>query len=208
MLELVPGGSRLTEELVHQARTYMGIGPSPAVINVCRQMYLAGRFVVAEIDDLGQFEPGGFDAVVGGRCAIDGLDGERRRVLFQGVHRVLASGGLLIFSSHNAAAPELHQVPEQSEARRRGGLLRGLRLRSSRSPMDERDLGNELLSGIDGHQSPGPYRIASDAQAAQLGEVGFALLECIDLQGHVVPPDGPGSQALELHYVARPEAGD
>jgi hypothetical protein len=204
VLELVPGGSRLTEELVHQARAYIGIGPSPAVINVCRQVYLAGRFLVSDIGDLEQFEPGGFDVVFAGRCAIDNLGTERRRGLFEAVHRVLGQGGLWIFSSHNAASPELQQFAAPSSGRRQRGLLRGLRLRSSRAPMDERELGDELLTGIDGDPSAGPYRITREAQEQQLAELGFELGECIDLGGHQVSSDAPASESPELHYVARP----
>lgn len=203
VLDLVPGGSRLTEELVHQARAYVGIGPSPAVINVCRQVYLAGRFLVSQVDELEQFDPGGFDVVFAGRCAIDRLDTERRRAVFEGVRRVLGQGGLWIFSSHNAASPELREIAEKS-GRRRGGLLRGLRMRSSRAPMDDGELGDELISGIDGDLSGGPYRITHRAQARQLEQLGFELRECIDLGGHQVSPDAPAPESAELHYVARP----
>jgi hypothetical protein len=205
VLELVPGGSRLTEELVHQARAYVGIGPSPAVINVCRQIYLAGRFVASDIVGLDQFEPGGFDVVFAGRCSIDNLNAERRLRLLAGVRRVLGEEGLWIFSSYNAASPALQPSADQPSGRRKGGgLLRGLRMRSSRAPMDERDLGNELLSGIDGDPSTGPYRITSDAQETQLGECGLRLVECIDLGGHLVTQGAPASTSPELHYVARP----
>lgn len=205
VLELVPGGSRLTEELVHQAGAYMGIGPSSAVINVCRQMYLGGRFAITAIDELEQFEPSGFDVVFAGRCAIDSLGEERRRRLFGAVHRVLGGTGLWIFSSHNAAAPELQQGAEQASSKRRpGGVLRGLRMRSSRAPMDERELGHELLSGIHGDLSAGPYRITREAQEGQLEQSGFELVECVDLAGNQVPPGSEGAASAELHYVARP----
>ncbi|HWD64518.1 MAG TPA: methyltransferase domain-containing protein [Solirubrobacteraceae bacterium] len=204
VLDLVPGGSRLTKELVHQAGDYLGVGPSPAVINVCRQMYLTGRFVVADIDALEQFESGRFQVVFGGRCAIDSLNGERRRGLFERVRQLLDSEGLWIFSSHNAASAQLQQADEAVPDRRRGGRLRGLRLRSSRAPMDEHDLGAELLSGMDGTLSAGPYRITKAAQEAQLDELGFTLLECLDLDGHAVPEAGLAPESAELHYVARP----
>jgi hypothetical protein len=206
VLELVPGGSRLTKELVHQAGAYMGVGPSSAVINVCRQLYLGGRFTITDIDDLGQFDPGGFDVVFAGRCALDSLGGERRRGLFGAVRRVLGGNGLWIFSSHNAAAPELQQVPEQASKRRPGGVLRGRRMRSSRAPMDERELGHELLSGVHGDLSAGPHRITREAQERQLEESGFELVECIDLSGHQVPAGAEAAESAELHYVARPTA--
>lgn len=204
VLDLVPGGSRLTEELVHRAGSYLGVGPSPTVINVCRQMYLSGRFVVADIDAMEQFVAGSFQLVFAGRCAIDSLNGERRRGLFERVHRLLDRDGLWIFSSHNAASPQLQQSDETSAGRRRGGRFRGLRLRSSRAPMDEHDLGAELLSGIDGSLSAGPYRVTHTAQETQLEELGFHLLECLDLAGRVVEQTQPAADSAELHYVAKP----
>lgn len=200
VLELIPGGSQFTGELVNQARSYTGVGPSAAVIGVCRQVYRAGKFVHAEVTDLEQFSEGAFDAVVAGRCALDLLDPERRRVAFERIHRVLGPLGVLIFSSHNlpdqASAP-----PAEARGRRGGGLRRALRLRSSRSPMDERELGNELLSGIDGEVG-GQYQIGRDEQEAQLSELGFRLVECLDLDGQAVPRGSAATDSPELHYVA------
>lgn len=201
VLELVPGGSKLTEELVQQARSYTGIGPSMAVIGVCRQIFRAGEFLHGEVTDLERFRPGAFDAILAWRCALDLLSLERRRIALEGAQRVLAPGGLLIFSSHNQPAQGDAPATE-NRARRGGGLLRSLRLRSSRAPMDERELGNELLSGIDGDPSAAQYRIGRDEQEGQLGELGLELVECLDLDGNLVP-SGAATDAPELHYVAR-----
>jgi SAM-dependent methyltransferase len=203
VLELVPGGSRLTEELVHQARAYNGLGPSSAVIGVCRQMYRTGKFTHGDLAGLDQFDPAGFDAVVAGRCALDVVNGERRLLVLEGLHRVLSPGGVLIFSSHNALEQASPPPAEAHGGRKGGGLLRGLRLRSSRAPMDERELGNELLSGIDGELTV-QYQIGRQDQEAQLNELGFQLVECLDLEGHSVASGTAAGSPLELHYVARP----
>lgn len=201
VLELVPGGSQLTEELVHRASSYTGVGSSAAVIGVCRQMHRAGKFVHAEITDLDQFPPAGFDAVLAWRCSLDLLSVERRRAVLQAVHRVLTPAGLLIFSSHNQ--PDKSATPAQeNRGRRGGGLMRNLRLRSSRAPMDERELGSELLSGIDGELSGELYRIGRDEQEGQLNELGFRLIECVDLEGQAVPAGSAAADSPELHYVA------
>ena len=205
VLELGPGGSRLTEELVHQARAYVGLGPSSAVIGVCRQMYRTGRFLRGELVELEQFDAHAFNAVVACRCVIDALDGERRRLLLRGLHRVLSPAGLLIFSTQND--PTEDAVPRAEEkSSRRGGFLRGLRTRSAQAPMDERELGNELLSGIDGGLSLSHYKISRAGQERQLAELGFRVAECVDLAGHTVPHGDPAAQSPELHYVARPAA--
>lgn len=204
VLELVPGGSRLTQELVEQARAYTGMGPSSAVIGVCRTMYRSGTFVHSAITELQQFQPSSFSAIVGGRCAIDLLDEQRRRLLFERLHRVLSPTGLLIFSSQNEPEAGDPAAPEVSTGRG-GGLLRGFRLRSSRAPMDERELGSELLSGIDGERSSAQYRISRDAQERQLEELGFRLAECLDLDGRPVEPGDRAEGSPELHYVVRPD---
>jgi SAM-dependent methyltransferase len=203
VLELSPGGSQLTEELVQRASSYTGLGPSAAVIGVCRQIYRAGTFVHSEVTDLEQFPAGGLDAVLAWRCSLDVLGLERRRTVLAEVHRVLGPAGLLIFSSHNQ--PDQGEAPAaENRARRGGGLLRNLRLRSSRAPMDERELGNELLSGIDGEPSAVQYRIGRDEQEAQLGEIGLRLIECVDLAGRAVPAGETAAESPELHYIATP----
>ncbi|MBV8952614.1 MAG: hypothetical protein JO179_00660, partial [Solirubrobacterales bacterium] len=47
------------------------------------------------------------------------------------------------------------------------------------------------------------YYIGRDEQARQLEQLGYELVECLDLEGVPVPP-GARSQSTELHYVARP----
>lgn len=203
VLELIPGGSRLTEELVHQARAYTGIGPSAAVIGVCRHMYRGGTFVHADIRELEQFGENRFTAVAAWRCAIDSFDDAQRRVLLERINRVLRRDGVVIFSSHNLAGHTLTPEPDRRSGGL-GGLLRGRRPRSSRAPMDDRELGYALLSGIDGEMGGGQYHIGRDRQETQLGELGFRLLECLDLTGHPVPPEEEAAESPELHYVAQP----
>jgi SAM-dependent methyltransferase len=203
VLELIPGGSRLTEELVHQARAYTGVGPSAAVIGVCRHMYRSGTFVHADIRELQQFGEGRFSAVAAWRCAIDSFDDEQRRVLLERVNRALRRDGVMIFSSHNLAGQTGTQQPDRRSGGL-GGLLRGRRPRSSRAPMDDRELGYALLSGIDSELGGGQYHIGRDRQETQLGELGFRLLECLDLAGHPVAPDEEAAESPELHYVAQP----
>ena len=47
------------------------------------------------------------------------------------------------------------------------------------------------------------YYIRRDDQARQLAELGYALIECLDADGHPVPA-GERSASPWLHYVARP----
>jgi hypothetical protein len=47
------------------------------------------------------------------------------------------------------------------------------------------------------------YYIGRDAQARQLDELGFDLLECLDLDGRTVAPGEDAPESGELHYVAR-----
>ncbi len=213
MLELLPGGSQLTAELVRRARSYVGVSPSLAVIGVCRHLYAgAGTFVHGDIRELEQFQPGEFGAVAAWRCAIDLLDDEQRRLLLAGVRRVLAADGGFIFSSHNLAGRSPEPELERRPGRAGGGLLRALRPRSGRAlrprsgraPMDEGDLGHALLSGIDGELEAGRYHIERDAQQRQLEELDFRLLECLDLSGTAVPAGDLAADSPELHYAAQP----
>ena len=51
------------------------------------------------------------------------------------------------------------------------------------------------------------YYIRRDDEARQLSELGFELIECLDVNGDPVPANAP-SQSPWLHYIARRASGD
>lgn len=206
VLELSPGGSHLTDELVAGAASYTGVGPSGAVIAVARHLHRTGRFIHADLRDLDQFSEHEFTAVVAGRCAVDLFGDEGRRDLLRGIHRVLAPGGLFIFSSHNLDTASGAGAPEPEADRGRSGLAGRLFRRNRRDleQLQEQGLDYAVRAGSELDASPLQYHITRDGQERQLTELGFRLIESLDLDARPVPAGEAVSTVRELHYVAQP----
>jgi len=196
VLELLPSGGPMTAELVGAARSYTGIGPSAALISVCRHFHRSGTFVRGDLDDLPGLGEHEFDAIVAGHAVIDLLPGDQRALLLGHLHRLLRPGGVLIFSSHNGATST--DVPEPAQPRR-GRLPRLFR---DRRAFPEDRAGEQGQGGF--AAASGDARISRDDQDAQLTEHGFWLLDCRDLEDRPVPAGESGDGSDELHYVARP----
>jgi SAM-dependent methyltransferase len=101
LLDIGVGGGRTTEPL--SARTdYVGIDYSPAMVEATRQRCPGADIRLANAAELSAFESARFDVVVFSFNGIDYLTSEQRRRCVAEVSRVLAPGGMFIFSSHNA----------------------------------------------------------------------------------------------------------
>jgi SAM-dependent methyltransferase len=72
------------------------------MIRACRRKHPELEFIEAEASDFGFLEPASFDVVV---IAFNGLDyvipDEKRALCLKECHRVLKTGGIFLFSSHN-----------------------------------------------------------------------------------------------------------
>jgi ubiquinone/menaquinone biosynthesis C-methylase UbiE len=105
LLDLGVGAGRTTPYLSARASKYVGLDYSKEMIAACRAKYPALEFCVADASDLSLFADASFDAVVFSFNGIDYLvpDHKRQQCLKE-MHRVLAPGGVLIFSTHNPRA--------------------------------------------------------------------------------------------------------
>ncbi len=105
ILDIGVGGGRTTPCLAALASHYIGIDYAPAMISACREKFPDLEFRVGHADDLQEFDPGSFDAVVLAFNSLDYVipDSARAKALAE-FHRVLKPGGTLIVSSHNPRA--------------------------------------------------------------------------------------------------------
>jgi SAM-dependent methyltransferase len=116
ILDLGVGGGRTTPYLTARASSYVGVDISAAMIAACKAKFPAHRFEVADATDLAAFRDATFDAVVFSFNGIDNIDTDEGRLLcLREIARVLADGGVFIFSSHNAR--QLAIVPQLFDAR-------------------------------------------------------------------------------------------
>jgi len=210
VLELGCGAGRLTGHLIELADSVHGLDLSPAMVRYCRRTYPGATFSEGDLCDLSRFGPGSFDAVLAPFNVLDVLGDEERRVVLQEIHRVLVAGGVLIFSSHNrdhaprggAGIRVLLGSP-----RRPGESIRNLprRVRNRRAlrPLERSEAAYSIRNDQAHDFSLLHYYISRDAQERQLGELGFELVECRDLDGGLVPEHALAARCPELHYLAR-----
>jgi ubiquinone/menaquinone biosynthesis C-methylase UbiE len=132
ILDLGVGGGRTTSYLSAIASRYVGIDFSEEMIRVCRNKFPHVRFAVADASDLSQFADASFDAVVFSFNGVDELvPNEKRENCLRECHRVLKTGGVFIFSSHNPRClfidwqwdPERLRKLAQRVAKREGMLF-------------------------------------------------------------------------------------
>lgn len=103
VLDLGVGAGRTTPWLSARASTYVGLDLSEGMVAWCSEHFRSAHFVQGDATELAQFDDSTFDVVVFSFNGIDCIPTEvgRQRCLSQ-CRRVLAPGGRLIFSSHNA----------------------------------------------------------------------------------------------------------
>ena len=103
ILDLGVGGGRTTSYLSQKASHYVGVDYSAEMIHLCRGRFPQLEFMVADAADLAKFSDRSFDAIVFSFNGLDYLYPEKQRLkCLRECYRVLRSGGVLVFSSHNA----------------------------------------------------------------------------------------------------------
>lgn len=213
VLELGCGGGRLSSYLLEIASELRGLDISPLMVAHCSSAYPAGIFEQGDLRDLSRYESGYFGCVCAPFNVLDVLDdGERRRVLTE-IHRILTPAGLLILSSHNLAyAP---RIPRPTQVLSRDPLASAKRLirlpRRRRNwkrlqPLQRMTEDHAVLVDQAHDYSILHYYIGRDDQQRQLEQLGFELLECLDLDGRPVEPGAEAASCAELHYAARAQA--
>jgi SAM-dependent methyltransferase len=212
VLELGCGAGRITGYLGARGGTVLGVDISPAMIDHCRRRYPHLGFQVGDLADLSALPNGSRDVVIAEFNVLGVLDDlERRRVLGD-LRRILADGGLLIFSAHNSAF--IPNVPKpvglvtrsRDPARMLWNLARlPLRERNHRrvGKLERREGDYALINDQAHDYRLLHYYIGREAQRRQLEAAGFELLECLDGDGGDVPEGDSAAAYPELHYAAR-----
>src|SRR5437764_310137 len=102
ILDVGVGGGRTTPYLSSMASRYVGIDYAEEMIRACRKKFPGLDFKAVQADELSCFADASFDVVVMAFNTIDYvLPDSVRMHCIQECRRILRSGGLLIFSSHN-----------------------------------------------------------------------------------------------------------
>jgi SAM-dependent methyltransferase len=213
VLELGCGAGRVTGYLADVAASVDALDCSPGMVAACVAAYPSVRGERGDIRDLSRYADASYDAVVAAYGLIDVLgDAERGRLLGE-LRRIVRPDGLVVFSSHNLGSPPggvrsvllgAGLVRAVFRARR---LPVWLRNRRAAQRHERRAPGYAILNDVAHDFGALHYYVSRDEQERQLAAHGLALVECLDLDGHVVPPGASAPGSAELHYVARPATG-
>jgi SAM-dependent methyltransferase len=181
------------------------------MLAAARERYPAVRFLERDLRDLGGFPDAAYDAIVAGYNVLDVLDDSGRRATLGELHRMLASGGLLVFSAHNLEAAWRRRTPWQliftrNPVRLALNLARTpQRLRNqSRARALEYRAGDHALLNDESHDFIALHHYVTSAeQERQLEAARFTVLERLDLDGETLAAGDPAPHAVEIHFVAR-----
>jgi SAM-dependent methyltransferase len=223
VLEIGCGAGRLLSYLVELAEQAYGIDVSSAMVEYCHAAYPTADVRIGDLRALDESLDAKFDVLFAADNVLDVLDDEeRRRVLTEIREYHLASGGLLVFSSHNLAhmnpAPGAKPAPSSTSrllslsrtlfdrspiaiAERVARLPQRRANRKRLGPLQYRAADHAVINDLAHDYGLLHYYISRDDQERQLERLGLQLLECLELDGATVPSgrDGAGSS---LYYVA------
>jgi SAM-dependent methyltransferase len=210
VLDLGCGAGRLAVYLRPLTDHYVGVDISPHMVAYCRQTFPGLRFVHGDMRSLQDFAAGSFDSVFGVFNLFDAASHDGRLRILAEVRRVLAPGGLLVFSSHNrnhaqaTKGPRVHfQCNPLSQLRRVMEYLQA-RANHRRIKREQRFEQEYALVNDSAHNyALLHYYISREAQARQLTGVGFHLVESLDEWGRTLGVNDDDSDYSSIHYVAR-----
>lgn len=216
ILDVGCGAGRILGYLITLGGDVLGVDVSPRMVEYCRRCYPEAAVLVADMGRLPESIGGGFDVILASYNVIDVLDDPARRAFLSDMHQRLASDGLLIFSSHNLGYAE-RSGTEPTPRRLLGRLNRPprelielplrlparIRNRRRMRALERREADHAILNDLALDYALLHYYVRRDDQERQLDQLGYELVECLDLDGRTIPPGDPASHCSELHYVAR-----
>lgn len=210
VLDLGCGAGRLAAYLTPHTDRYVGFDISPHMLEECRRHFPNLPFVQGDMRDLSAFDDGEFSTVFAIFNLFDAVGhADRLRVLAE-VRRILNPCGLLIFSAHNRNYAQAAEGPRLQVSRNPITQVRWFvdyvhaHANHRRIRRHQRFESDYALLNDSGHNySVLHYYIGRDAQARQLEQAGFQLLECLDESGRTLAPQDDDRTSSSIHYVAR-----
>jgi SAM-dependent methyltransferase len=226
VLELGCGAGRILGYLVALGGDVKGIDVSPAMVEHCRRVYPEADVRIGDLTALSACIEGRFDAIVAADNVLDVLDDSERRRVLRELRELITPGGLLIFGSHNLAYAENRRSgggpgssgwsgrgsallseatsrPIEEMARIAFAMPRRIRNRRRMARLERRAADHAIINDQAHDYALLHYYIARDDQDRQLADVGYELIECLDVDGRRVEAGEQGGGPW-LHYIARP----
>lgn len=208
ILDIGVGGGRTTTALSAIASRYTGVDYSLAMVEACRERFPHLEFMQADASNMGEFADASYDAAMFSFNGIDTLTSdELRHSCLQEICRVLAPGGIFIFSSHNAGA--LACRPVFKDAAMHQAIWRVVRALFVSFPLAKRHISSGAFAKGEGylidptHGGLEMYVSTPQTMIPQLEHAGFEVLESVG--GHY-PARAPDFMQPWFYYAARKKA--
>jgi SAM-dependent methyltransferase len=217
ILDLGVGGGRTVEALLQLSSNYVGVDYVDEMVMSCRRSFPGVRFEKMDARSMPVFPDGSFDLIMFSQQGICMVDHEGRMAILREAHRLLAPGGVFIFSTYNRNSVEhdqLFRFPELKISADIGKSLRSmagfgwhlarrafnrLRYRNRRISTTEYSIINDQCHDY----GTMLYYITLDEQRKQLARVGFSGdVRVYDYSGRTIERDD-GALGEAFLFVAK-----
>ncbi len=212
LLDIGIGAGRTTPYLLEISHTYVGIDYSPRLIECARTKFGIDTLYQCDARDMQLLADGSFDFALFSFNGLDCLSHEGRLKALREIRRVLRTGGLLVFSSHNREWRYTGKPPwsmMRAEQWTRASLKAfiwacALQLRHRRMRrLEVNETEYAILNDIGLRYRCLIYFISIRAQIEQLRQLGFGPVDSYDMEGRRVESD---DESPWIYYVTRKSA--
>lgn len=207
ILDIGVGGGRTTEYLLPIVSDYTGVDYVPQFVERVKRKYERGNFLCADARDLKEFADNTFDFVLFSYNGIDAVSHEDRLKILTEIHRVLKTGGTLLFSSHNRDYRHFRKPYWLIESRFSADFLKNLLSYAFFTPrrwrMKKHEVfgdGYAFVNDCDHRYSLLLYYVSIGRQIEQLKKIGFLSVEAFNARGKQVKTD---VESFWIYYLAK-----
>lgn len=215
VLDIGVGMGRTTSFLSLVTDDYVGIDFSPEMLEHARQRHPYADLRLGDARDLAEFGDAEFDAAVFTFNGIDTVSHDERKRVFAAIHRVLARGGLLHYTTLNKDGPHYRQPPwhalrppkDRSElgVYARAVISSGASLANwwrTRSLVE--DHGTWGLAPLPAHRYlPFCHYVTAPEAKRELETAGFALMQMVGRSSRTVDPQERNFEECDFLVLAR-----
>ncbi|MBA3465400.1 MAG: class I SAM-dependent methyltransferase [Deltaproteobacteria bacterium] len=214
VLDIGIGTGRTVPFLAPFAASYSGIDYMPNMVAAARRQHPNRDLRQADAREL-PFADGEFSFVLFSFNGIDYVDPDHRPRILGEAHRVLARGGLFVYSTHNLAArggdarsrfaASLPQLHVSRPARAAAAVVRGLAAnvrayRNFRKLEHQQRVGSDVAFILDGAHEYSLFTcyVTQAYERRALATAGFTVRDVIEPDGRLA---GDSSSARDLYFV-------